>query len=51
MGDGWPLGRLRGCALRSNPESHLMAVAPTRSGKTTRVVVPSLLEHDGPAIV
>ncbi len=50
-GDSWPLGKLRGRALRSGPESHLMAVAPTRSGKTTRVVVPSLLEHQGPAIV
>jgi type IV secretion system protein VirD4 len=49
--DGWPLGKLRGRALRSGPESHLMAVAPTRSGKTTRVVVPSLLEHRGPAVV
>ena len=49
--DGWPLGRIRGRKLRSGPESHLMAIAPTRSGKTTRVVVPSLLDHDGPAIV
>ncbi len=49
--DSWSLGELRGRPLRSGPESHLMAVAPTRSGKTTRVVVPALLEHDGPAIV
>jgi len=50
-GEGWPLGKLRGRALRSAPESHLIAVAPTRSGKTTRVVVPSLLDHPGPAVV
>ena len=49
--EGWSLGELRGRPLRSGPESHLMAVAPTRSGKTTRVVVPALLEHRGPAIV
>lgn len=49
--DSWSLGELRGRPLRSGPESHLMAVAPTRSGKTTRVVVPALLEHRGPAIV
>ncbi len=49
--DSWPLGKLRGAELRSAPESHLMAVAPTRSGKTTRVLIPALLEHDGPAIV
>ena len=49
--DSWRLGRLRGAELRSMPESHLMAVAPTRSGKTTRVLIPALLEHDGPAIV
>lgn len=50
-GDSWPLGELSGRALRSSGESHLMAVAPTRSGKTTRVLVPALLDHDGPAVV
>ncbi len=50
-GDSWPLGELRGRTLRSSGESHLMAVAPTRSGKTTRVLVPALLDHDGPAVV
>lgn len=49
--DSWPLGKLRGRTLRSGGESHLMAVAPTRSGKTTRVLIPALLEHDGPAVV
>jgi len=50
-GDSWPLGTLRGHTLRSAGESHLMAVAPTRAGKTTRVLIPALLEHEGPAIV
>jgi type IV secretory pathway TraG/TraD family ATPase VirD4 len=26
-------------------------IAPTRSGKTTRCIIPWLLEHDGPAMV
>ncbi len=51
VADSWSLGELRGRPLRSGPETHLMAVAPTRSGKTTRIVVPALLEHPGPAIV
>jgi hypothetical protein len=29
----------------------MLVLAPTRSGKTTRVVVPSLLDHRGPTIV
>lgn len=49
--DSWPLGRLQGTALRSEPELHLMTVAPTRSGKTSRVLIPALVEHAGPAIV
>jgi type IV secretory pathway TraG/TraD family ATPase VirD4 len=50
-GDSWPLGRLRGAALRSGPEMHLLVVAPTRAGKSTRVVIPAAREHDGPAVV
>ena len=45
------LGRLDRRLLASEPESHVAVVAPTRSGKTTRFVIPWLLEHDGPAIV
>ncbi len=45
------LGTLDGRRLRSEPETHVVVVAPTRSGKTTRYVIPWLLEHDGPAIV
>lgn len=45
------LGTLDGRRLQSQPESHVAVVAPTRSGKTTRYVIPWLLEHDGPAIV
>jgi type IV secretion system protein VirD4 len=45
------LGRLDGRLLASEPESHVALIAPTRSGKTSRYVIPWLLEHDGPAIV
>jgi type IV secretory pathway TraG/TraD family ATPase VirD4 len=37
--------------LASDHEAHVAVIAPTRSGKTTRYVIPWLLEHDGPAIV
>ncbi|MTD43784.1 TraM recognition domain-containing protein [Conexibacter sp. W3-3-2] len=45
------LGRLDGRLIASHPESHVALIAPTRSGKTTRYVIPWLLEHDGPAVV
>jgi type IV secretion system protein VirD4 len=45
------LGRLDRRLLASDGEAHVAVIAPTRSGKTTRCVVPWLLEHDGPAIV
>lgn len=50
-GDGWSLGRLRNVAIRSGPEMHLCVIAPTRSGKTTRVVMREAAEHAGPAVV
>src|SRR2546427_107547 len=45
------LGTLDGRLLLSDPEAHVAVIAPTRAGKTTRCVIPWLLEHDGPAIV
>lgn len=45
------LGSLNGNLLAADPEAHVALIAPTRSGKTTRYVIPWLLEHDGPAIV
>jgi hypothetical protein len=50
-GAGFSLGTLDGRALLSGPEAHVAVVAPTRSGKTTRCIIPWLLEHEGPAIV
>jgi hypothetical protein len=49
--DGVEVGRLDGRLLASHGEAHVAVVAPTRFGKTTRCVVPWLLEHDGPASV
>lgn len=45
------LGRLDDQLLASDDEAHVALVAPTRSGKTTRYVIPWLLEHQGPAVV
>ena len=49
--DSWSLGTVCRRPLRSLPEMHLLTVAPTRSGKTTRVLLPALLEHRGTAVV
>lgn len=48
---GFSLGRLDGRAIRTGEEEHIVLIAPTRAGKTTRCVIPWLLEHIGPAIV
>jgi len=45
------LGRLRGCYLRHNGPEHVMAFAPTRSGKGVGLVVPTLLSWTGSAVV
>jgi type IV secretion system protein VirD4 len=50
-GDSWNLGRLRGAEVRSGREMHELVVAPTRSGKTRRVVATEAIEHDGPLVV
>lgn len=50
-GDGWNMGRIRGREVRSGPEQHLLLFAPTRAGKTLRVVATEAHEHDGPLVV
>jgi type IV secretion system protein VirD4 len=50
-GAGFTLGRLDGRTVRADEEAHVAVIAPTRSGKTTRCIIPWLLEHRGPAIV
>ena len=48
---GFSLGKIDRRKLRTDPEAHVALIAPTRAGKTTRFVIPWLLEHNGPAIV
>ncbi|HEX8084546.1 MAG TPA: type IV secretory system conjugative DNA transfer family protein [Solirubrobacteraceae bacterium] len=48
---GFTIGNVDGRQLRTDDEAHIAVIAPTRSGKTTRCVIPWLLEHPGPAIV
>jgi type IV secretion system protein VirD4 len=45
------LGRLRGRYLRHDGPEHVMAFAPTRSGKGVGLVVPTLLGWTGSAVV
>jgi len=45
------LGRLRGHYLRHAGPEHVMAFAPTRSGKGVGLVVPTLLSWTGSAVV
>jgi type IV secretion system protein VirD4 len=49
--DGVVLGRLGGHYLRHNGSEHVMAFAPTRSGKGVGLVVPTLLAWTGSAVV
>jgi len=43
-GHGMVLGRLGKTVVRHNGPEHCLIVAPTRSGKTTSLVIPTLLE-------
>jgi type IV secretion system protein VirD4 len=45
------LGRLRGHYLRHDGPEHVMAFAPTRSGKGVGLVVPTLLSWTGSAVI
>ncbi|BAK67282.1 conjugal transfer protein TraG [Sphingobium sp. SYK-6] len=45
------LGRLDGHYLRHNGPEHVMAFAPTRSGKGVGLVVPTLLSWAGSAVI
>lgn len=49
--DGVFLGRYRGNYLRHAGPEHVMAFAPTRSGKGVGLVVPTLLSWTGSAVV
>jgi hypothetical protein len=49
--DSWALGRLRRAVVWSDREQHLIGFAPTRSGKTLRLLVEQVRRHRGPAVV
>lgn len=48
---GIPLDQQDGAPIVSTPEHHTLIVARTRTGKGTRVIVPTLLRYSGSAIV
>ncbi|WP_448140416.1 conjugal transfer protein TraG [Sphingopyxis fribergensis] len=50
-GEGVFLGRMTGRYLRHNGPEHVMAFAPTRSGKGVGLVVPTLLSWTGSTVV
>lgn len=50
-GDGIVLGRAGGRVLRDHGDAHVMVLGPTRSGKDTGHVIPTLLLHTGSALV
>jgi type IV secretion system protein VirD4 len=45
------VGTLHHCDVLVPARTSVMAIAPTRTGKTSRLVVPNLLRWDGPALV
>jgi len=50
-GDGVFLGRWKGGYLRHDGPEHVMAFAPTRSGKGVGLVIPTLLSWTGSAVI
>ena len=50
-GRGVVLGLYDGCYLRHDGPEHVLAVAPTRSGKGVGLVVPTLLTWTGSAVI
>jgi type IV secretion system protein VirD4 len=49
--NGKPLGSWPGAPVCSSPEAHTLIVARTRTGKGTRVIVPTLLRYTGSCLV
>lgn len=48
---GVPPADQPGAPVFSKPENHTLIVARTRTGKGTRIIVPTLLDYDGSAVV
>lgn len=49
--DSWTMLRLDRRLIGTEPQTHVLTVAPTGAGKTTGPVTTWLLEHDGPVLV
>lgn len=49
--DSWTMLRLDRRLIGTAPQTHVLTIAPTRSGKTTGPVTRWALEHTGPAII
>ena len=50
-GKAWCLGRLGGRLLCDDSETHILLVAPTRSGKGVGVIIPTLLSWPASALI
>jgi len=50
-GSSITLGAFSGSPVHWNGESHLLTVAPTRTGKSTMQIIPALLTYRGSAVV
>ena len=48
---GLYLGQGRHGPVLAGPEHHALVLGPPRAGKTTRILVPNLCRHPGPAVV
>lgn len=48
---GLYLGRGNTGPVLAGPEEHVLVLGPPRSGKTTRLLIPSVLRHRGPAVI
>ncbi|MCH2217290.1 MAG: type IV secretory system conjugative DNA transfer family protein [Flavobacteriales bacterium] len=49
--EGFIVGRLGGELLRYKTDAHLLTISPTGGGKTTGVIIPNILDHNGSAFV
>ena len=45
------LGRGTAGPVIAGAEHHVLVIGPPRSGKTTRIVVPTIARHQGPAVI
>lgn len=50
IGSRLVLGTVRGRIVATERQRSVAVFGPTGSGKTTSIVIPALLEHDGPAV-